>query len=114
TGVTYDEMVARYEADFGETPPAAFHAHTYDATMLLLSAIKAVAVVDGDGVMWVDRNALRRELESTTNFAGMIGTLECDDFGDCGSQTIGIIEHLDPSDPAESKKNFVYSFSPTG
>ncbi len=113
TGVTYDEMVARYEADFGETPPAAFHAHTYDATMLLLSAIKAVAVVDGD-VMHVDRQALRDALTATSGFAGMIGTLECDDFGDCGSQTIGIVEHLDTSDPAESKKNFVYSFSPTG
>jgi branched-chain amino acid transport system substrate-binding protein len=112
TGTTYDELITRYVADFGETPPAAFHAHTYDATMMLLSAIEAVAVIDGDGVMWVDRSALRRELENTTDFAGMIGTLSCDDFGDCGSQFIGIYQHLDSGDPAA--RNQVYTFSPTG
>ena len=45
---------------------------------------------------------------------GMIGTLTCDAFGDCGSQTIGIFEHLDSSDPTTSKTNEVYTFSPTG
>ena len=114
TGTTYDQFLVRYEADYGETPPAAFHAHTYDATMMLLSAIEAVAVVDGEGTMWVDRNLLRRELENTSGFPGMIGTLACDGFGDCGSQAISIVEHLDVDDPAASKANVVFSFSPTG
>ena len=112
TGTTYLELVTRYEADYGETPPAAFHAHTYDATMMLLSAIATVAVVDDEGVMWVDRNALRRELETTSGFSGMIGTLSCDAFGDCGSQFIGIFEHLDSADAAA--RNQIYTFSPTG
>lgn len=114
TGTTYDELVARYEAEYGEAPIAAFHAHTYDATMLLLSAIDAVAVVDADGTMHVDRQALRDQLDSTSGFSGVIGTLACDDFGDCGSQAISVILHEDPNDVAAGKANVVYSFSPTG
>jgi branched-chain amino acid transport system substrate-binding protein len=114
TGTTYSEFLVRYEAAYGETPPAAFHAHTYDATMLLLTGIAAVAVVDADGTMHVDRQALRDALTATTGFPGMIGTLACDAFGDCGSQAISVVKHLDSSDPAGSKANVVYSFSPTG
>ncbi len=113
TGTTYSQFLVRYEADFGETPPAAFHAHTYDATMMLLTAVEAVAVVDGDTIH-VDRQALRDQLDKTSGFSGMIGTLACDSFGDCGSQAIAIVEHLNASDPAASKANVVYSFSPTG
>jgi branched-chain amino acid transport system substrate-binding protein len=114
TGVTYDELVARYEVDYGEAPPAPFHAHTYDAAMMLMSAIEAVAVVDADGTMHVDRQALRDELDATSGFSGVTGTLECDAFGDCGAQAISIIQHLDSGDLAASKANVVYSFSPTG
>jgi len=114
TGVTYNELVTRYEADYGEAPPAPFHAHTYDAAMMLMSAIEAVAFVDEDGSMWVDRQALRTELDNTSGFSGVTGSLECDAFGDCGAQAIAIIQHLDSSDLATSKANVVYSFSPTG
>ncbi len=114
TGVGYDELVARYTADYGEAPIAAFHAHTYDATMLLLSAVAAVAVVGDDGTMYVDHQELRNALTSTSGFSGVIGTLACDAFGDCGSQAISIVEHLDTSDPTTSKTNVVFSFSPTG
>jgi branched-chain amino acid transport system substrate-binding protein len=114
TGTTYTDLAARYEADYGEAPIAAFHAHTYDATMLLLSAIDAVAVVDADGTMHVDRQALRDHLDATTGFSGVIGTLACDAFGDCGSQAISVILHEDPTDVAAGKANVVFSFSPTG
>ena len=114
TGTTYDVLVARYEADFGEAPLAAFHAHTYDATMMLLSAIEAVAFVDADGTMFVDRAALRAELANTSGFSGVTGTLSCDAFGDCGAQAIAIVHHEDSSDVEVGKANVVFSFSPTG
>lgn len=114
TGTTYDTLVANYEAAYGEAPIAAFHAHTYDATMLLLAAIEAVAVVDADGTMHVDRQALRDHLTATSGFSGVIGTLACDAFGDCGSQAISVVLHEDSGDVATGKANVVYSFSPTG
>lgn len=114
TGKSYDEIVADYEAAYGEAPIAVFHAHTYDATMMLLNAIESVAVVEDDGTMHVDRQALRDALDSTMAFSGVIGTLACDDFGDCGAQAISIVHHTDVNDLAASKANVVYSFSPTG
>lgn len=114
TGKSYDEIVADYEAAYGEAPIAVFHAHTYDATMMLLNAIESVAVVEDDGTMHVDRQALRDALNSTSGFSGVIGTLACDDFGDCGAQAISIVHHTDVNDLAASKANVVYSFSPTG
>ena len=82
--------------------------------MMLLSAVATVAVVGDDGTMYVDRQELRNELTATSGFSGVIGTLECDAFGDCGSQAISIVRHDDPSDPEVGKANVVYSFSPTG
>jgi branched-chain amino acid transport system substrate-binding protein len=95
TGVSYTDLKARYEASYGEAPLAAFHAHTYDATMLLLSSIEAVAVEGPDGELWVDRQALRDQITATSGFPGMTGSLTCDAFGDCGSQAIAIFFHDD-------------------
>ena len=36
----------------------------------------------------------------------------CDDFGDCGSQKITIIHHLDADDIEASKANIVFEFAP--
>jgi len=114
TGKSYDDIVAEYEALAGHAPTAAFHAHTYDATVLLLTKIQEVAVQDADGTLHIDRQALRDALYATTNFQGVTGTLSCDSFGDCGAQTISIIFDADPNDVAFDKANVVYSFAPNG
>ena len=49
--------------------PSPYWAHAYDATTLLLSAVKSVAVQDG-GTLYVDRAALREELAATAGFRG--------------------------------------------
>ena len=109
TGKSYPDFLAAYEAAYGVTPPATFHAHTYDATVMLLTAIESVAVVESDGTLKIDRQALRDALTNMSGFAGVTGTLSCDAFGDCASQTISIIKHDDPADIAASKANVVYS-----
>ena len=76
--------------------------------MLLLTAIQNVAVEDADGTVHIDRQAVRDELAKTSDFAGIIGTITCDDFGDCGSQRISVILH-DGSDPADAINNVVFS-----
>jgi branched-chain amino acid transport system substrate-binding protein len=108
TGVGYTELVANYEAQFGEAPPQVFHAHTYDATMLLLSAIEAVSTVEGDELR-IPRQALRDHLYSVEDFPGVTGSLSCDEFGDCGAQAIAIVLHEDPSDPEATIQNVVFS-----
>ena len=108
TGETYTNLVARYEAAYGELPTAAFHAHTYDATMMLLFAIESVAVEGPDGELWVDRLALRDFLYNISDFAGVTGTLTCDEFGDCGGNVVSVILNLDSDDPQAGIGNVVF------
>jgi len=113
-GTTAADFLAAYQAEYGEAPSAAFWAHSYDATVLLLSAIDTVAVEMSDGTLIVDRQELRDELTATSGFGGIIGTLSCDEFGDCGAQRISIVLHLDSSDIEAGKSNIVFEFSPNG
>ena len=111
TGKNAGEFLADYEAEYGEVPTAPFWAHAYDATTLLLQAIETVATVDGD-VMYVDRQALRDELYKVSGFSGIIGSLTCDEFGDCGAAKITVILHEPGSDYATSTSNVLFSYAP--
>lgn len=110
-GTTAADFLAAYDTAYGEAPSAAFWAHSYDATVLLLSAIDSVAVVQSDGSLFIDRAALRDALTATSGFGGIIGTLGCDDYGDCGAQRISIVLHTDASDVESGKNNIVFEFS---
>jgi branched-chain amino acid transport system substrate-binding protein len=109
TGKGYADFLVDYEATYGGAPGAPFHAHYYDATVMLLNAIEEIAFVEADGTLKIDRQGLRDALYATSDFPGMIGPLSCDPYGDCGSQAISIILHEDPTDIAASKANVVYS-----
>ena len=111
-GTTAADFLAAYDAAYGEAPSAAFWAHSYDATVLLLSAIDAVAVELDDGSLFIDRQLLRDYLDATSGFGGIIGTLSCDEFGDCGAQRISIVSHEDAGDIETGKTNIVYEFTP--
>ncbi len=111
TGKTANDFLASYEAEYGEPPSAPFWAHSYDATTLLLDAIAAASSVE-DGSLVIDRAGVREYLDGVSGYSGIIGTINCDDFGDCGSQRITVIEHLDPGDIAASKENVIFSYAP--
>jgi len=110
TGVSATDFLTAYEARVGEAPSAAFWAHAYDATTILLNAINEVAVVGDDGSLTIDRQALRDAVAASA-FAGLIGNLDCDDFGDCGAQEIQIVEHADASVSDATQLPVVYSYS---
>jgi branched-chain amino acid transport system substrate-binding protein len=110
TGVSATDFLATYESEFGEPPSAAFWAHSYDAATMLLSAIESVAVEGDDGSLTIDRAALREALNGTS-FAGMIGQIQCDEFGDCGSQEIQINTHPDSSVTDVTQLEVVFSYS---
>jgi branched-chain amino acid transport system substrate-binding protein len=69
-----------------------FHAHAYDATNILFSAIEAVATTDADGTTYVPKQALRDAVYATTDFPGLTGTLSCSDSGDCGAPIIAVYQ----------------------
>ena len=110
TGVTADKFLADYESNNGNAPEAPFWAHSYDATTILLEAIKAASHVH-DGDLEIDRAGVREYLDNLSGYEGIIGTLSCDDFGDCGAQRITVVQN-DSADFAGSIENVVFSFAP--
>lgn len=88
----YTEFLAAYDENYGGEPVAAFHAHAYDATNILLDAIAEVAVVGDDGTMLIGRQALRDAVAATSGFEGITGTLTCDENGDCADPRIAVNE----------------------
>ena len=112
TGKTAAEILAAYEEAHGEPPSASFWAHGYDATTLLLDAIQAASWVE-DGTLMIDRQGIRDYLNGVSDYQGVIGTINCDDFGDCGSSKITVIQNIGGEENvAESRQNVVFSYSP--
>ena len=107
TGRSGQQVLAAFEARHGGFPGSPYWAHTYDATTILLSAIEAVAVEDGDR-LHIDRAALREQvgatalsglvgttalsgLVGTTALSGLVGTLSCDRFGTLSCDRFGTL-----------------------
>ncbi len=111
TGKSAQDFLDTYQSEYGEAPSAPFWAHSYDATVLLLDAIKNSSV-DDNGTLTISRAGVRDYLNNVSGFKGLIGTLSCDEFGDCGSQKITVIQNTTPDDVAASKENVVFEFAP--
>ena len=112
TGKTAVDFLETYEAAYGEAPAAPFWAHGYDATVLLLDAIKAASWVE-DGDLMIDRQGIRDYLNSVQGFQGLIGTINCDEFGDCGAARITVVQNIGGEENAEtSLNNVVFSYAP--
>jgi branched-chain amino acid transport system substrate-binding protein len=112
TGKTAAEVLADYEANHGEAPSAPFWGHNYDATAMLLDAIKNSSSVNDAGQLVIDKAAVRTYLTAIRGYSGVIGTINCDDFGDCGSQKITVVLNTDSSDPDAGMSNVVFEYAP--
>ena len=111
TGELAADVLADYEAEYGEVPAAPFWAHSYDAAVLLMDAIAHASYMDGDDLV-IDRAGVREHLDSVSDYAGLIGTMSCDAYGDCGSQKITVIQNTDIADYVASTENVVYEYAP--
>lgn len=91
-----DEFLPAYTEVSGEAAPiSVFHAHAYDATMMIFAAIEKVAVTDADGTIHIPRTALRDALFATKDFTGITGNLTCNADGDCADPKISVSEVVD-------------------
>ena len=86
----YKTFLEKHQKKYGEKPIAPFHAHAYDAAMMILVAIEKVAKKAPDGTLYIGRKALRDALYTTKNFKGLTGNLTCDQYGDCADPKIGV------------------------
>lgn len=87
-----NEFLPAYQEKYGEEPTAPFHAHAFDATIMILQAIEETAEIQSDGTLVIGRQALRDALYATSGFPGITGTINCDEFGDCAATRIAVSE----------------------
>jgi branched-chain amino acid transport system substrate-binding protein len=98
----YKAFLAKHQKKYGEKPIAPFHAHAYDAAMMIFAAIEKVGKTGPDGTLYIGRGKLRDALYETNNFKGLTGTLNCDALGDCADPKIAVYKTT-----AENVKNLV-------
>ncbi|WP_419863380.1 branched-chain amino acid ABC transporter substrate-binding protein [Candidatus Poriferisodalis sp.] len=110
TGQGVADVRSRLAADIGEVSAGSYWPQAYDATTLLLDAIERASHLD-DGVLVIERAALRDHLSATDGYDALTGMLACDAFGDCGAARIAVYQHLDPADPASAAGNVVFEYS---
>ncbi len=76
-------LAARYEERFGDAPHSPYYSNAYDAYQLLLDAVLAIAVLEENGDLRIDRAALQAEIRNTSDYVGVTGTIRCDETGEC-------------------------------
>ncbi len=86
----YKAFLEKHQKKYGEKPLSVFHAHAYDAAMIIFSAIEKVAKKAPDGTLYIGRKALRDALYATKHHKGLTGTLTCDPYGDCADPRIAV------------------------
>jgi branched-chain amino acid transport system substrate-binding protein len=89
-GEGYKIFLEKHQKKYGEKPIAPFHAHAYDAAMMIFAAIEKVAKKAPDGTLYIGRKVLTEALYATKNFKGLTGNLSCDKYGDCADPRIAI------------------------
>jgi branched-chain amino acid transport system substrate-binding protein len=86
----YKGFLEKHQKKYGEKPLAPFHAHGYDAAMMIFAAIEKVGKKQSDGSLCIGRKALRDALYATKNLKGLTGNLSCDKYGDCADPRIAV------------------------
>jgi len=74
-----------YEDQFGVAPGilSPYSWTAYDSAAVLAAAIKEVAILGGDGNLYVPRGALVEAVRGTTDYTGLSGAISCDEIGEC-------------------------------
>ncbi|MCL7453759.1 MAG: branched-chain amino acid ABC transporter substrate-binding protein [Anaerolineae bacterium] len=91
-GAGYQDFLAKHEAKYGEKTLAPFHAHAYDAAMIIMAAVEKVAIQGDDGSLLIPKKALVQAMFDTKDHTGLTGNLTCDENGDCADPKIAVYE----------------------
>ena len=87
----YKDFLAKHQKKYGEKPLAPYHAHAYDAAMLIFNAIEKSAVPEGD-TLYIGRSKLRDAMYATKGMKGLTGTISCSELGDCADPRIAVFQ----------------------
>ncbi|OJX38322.1 MAG: hypothetical protein BGO78_09975 [Chloroflexi bacterium 44-23] len=78
---------ATYLADYG-VPAGSLSPYTwsgYDAAAALIAMVKSVAVLGGDGNLYVPRGELVKAVRNMSGFSSITGDITCNDVGECNT-----------------------------
>lgn len=98
TNTQYDAFLQKYRDRHGGEPISGYHAHMYDATIMLLEAITAAAQADASGYMLIGRQAIRDYLNGIQDFPGITGSLACGPTGDCATGEVLAVHQINDLD----------------
>lgn len=76
-----------YQATFGVEPLTISRAiwTAFDSANVLINTARSVAVLGGDGALYIPRGALIAALRDTVEYEGINGLLRCDEAGECNT-----------------------------
>ena len=72
-----------YGIEAGSLSPFTWAA--YDTGAILVDAVKSVAIVGGDGNLYVPRTQLAETVRGTSGYEALTGTMTCDEVGECNA-----------------------------
>jgi branched-chain amino acid transport system substrate-binding protein len=75
--------LAAYGQPAGKLSPYTWTA--YDAAAVLVKAIESVAILGGDGNLYIPRAALVAAVRATSGYQGLSGDITCDAIGECSA-----------------------------
>jgi hypothetical protein len=87
------KFIPKYQEMFGSEPLSIFHAHAYDAMILVMGCIEEVGVRENDGTLHIPRQALRDCMYATKDYQGLTGNLTCTPSGDCADPKIAVYKY---------------------
>jgi len=98
---------AAYTAQFGSEPGSlsGYTWFAYDATLLLIEKIKAVAIVSGD-TLYIPRKALMEAVRATKDYKGLTGTVTCDANGECATAPTFVVFQVKAGEFAQLPADF--------
>lgn len=77
------QFLPAYRRQFGQAPASAFAFAAFDATNLIIEAIRRTAIRLPGGALVVNRERLRAAIIGVAGYNGLSGTLTCLPAGDC-------------------------------
>lgn len=113
-GPAVDRLDRLYAAEYGTQPAASYYLNAYDAANLLMSALEKAAARSPDGSWLVGRQALRDALYAARNAEAVVGTLACNEFGDCARPVFDVLRLDDPTAGIEGlQSNVLFTYRPS-
>lgn len=86
------DFLSKYKKKYGQGPKTIFYAYSHDAAKILLAAMDRVSETGPGNTLMIDSEKLNLALHQTSNQKGLTGSLNCDQYGDCGSPRIGVFK----------------------